>query len=231
MAARHGRVGIRRKPPCAAAGSAAPAAVLPLPVAMSDLSTHPQLLHHRAHRPRQEHAGRPPARAHRRHDRARHEGAGARQHGPGARARHHHQGARRAHPVPRARRPALRAQPHRHARPRGLQLRGLAAPWPPARARSWWSTPPRASRRRPSPTPTWPSRTTSRSSRSSTRSTCRPATCPRRATEVHELTGATPDEIIVVSAKTGVGVPRRARGDRRRACRRRRATPAARRAP
>ena len=30
------------------------------------------------------------------------------------------------------------------------------APWPPARGRCWWWTPPRASRPRPWPTPTWP---------------------------------------------------------------------------
>ena len=39
--------------------------------------------------------------------------------------------------------------------PRRLHLRGLALAWPRARARCWWSTPRRASRPRPSPTPTW----------------------------------------------------------------------------
>ena len=44
--------------------------------------------------------------------------------------------------------------------PRRLHLRGVAARWPPARARSCWSTPRRASRRRRWPTSTWRSRTT-----------------------------------------------------------------------
>ena len=49
-------------------------------------------------------------------------------------------------------RPGLRPEPDRHARPRRLLLRGLARRWPPARARCWWSTPARASRRRRSRT-------------------------------------------------------------------------------
>ena len=39
--------------------------------------------------------------------------------------------------------------------PRGLHLRRSAARWPPARARCWWWTPARASRRRRWPTSTW----------------------------------------------------------------------------
>ena len=93
-----------------------------------------------------------------------------------ARARHHHQGAERAAAWSgtRCRRrrteyvldmidtPGTSTSPTRSA-----------AAWPPARARSCSSTPRRASRRRPSRTSTWRSRTTCRSSRCSTRSTCR----------------------------------------------------------
>ena len=52
---------------------------------------HPQLLHHRAHRPRQVDAGRPDAPAHRGRRRARGAGAVPRPHGHRARARHHDQ--------------------------------------------------------------------------------------------------------------------------------------------
>ena len=54
--------------------------------------------------------------------------AGPRQHGAGARARHHHQGADRPPDLPGEERPGLRAEPHGHARPRGLLLRGLPQP-------------------------------------------------------------------------------------------------------
>ena len=47
----------------------------------------------------------------------------------------------------------LPVQPHRHAGPRGLHLRGQPLAWPRARARCSWWTPRRASRRRRSPTP------------------------------------------------------------------------------
>ena len=67
----------------------------------------------------------------------------------------------------------LPAQPDRHARPRRLLLRSFAHACRPAKARCWWSTPRRASRRRRSPTPISPSTTISKSFRSSTRSTCR----------------------------------------------------------
>ena len=106
-------------------------------------------------------------------------GAVPRRHGPRARARHHHQGPRRPARLPGRGRPGLRPQPDRHARPRRLHLRGVAQPGrvrgrDPGRRRRR-----RASRRRRSPTSTWRSTTTSRSSRSSTRSTCR-APSPRR---------------------------------------------------
>src|SRR5256884_9476917 len=52
---------------------------------------HSKLLHHRAHRPRQVHAGGPPAGNDRRADPARDARTSPRLHGPRARARHHHQ--------------------------------------------------------------------------------------------------------------------------------------------
>ena len=88
---------------------------------------HPKLLDHRAHRPRQEHAGRPapapiggdhPARVPR---------AAPRRHGPGARAGDHDQGAGGGDQL-HARRPGLRAEPDRHAGARRFPLRGLAEP-------------------------------------------------------------------------------------------------------
>ena len=66
-------------------------------------AVHPQFLHHRAHRPRQIHAGRPPARADRRAHPARDDRAGARFDGPRARARHHHQGQKHPPALPRRR--------------------------------------------------------------------------------------------------------------------------------
>ena len=89
---------------------------------------HPQLLDHRAHRPRQVDARRPPARAHRDGVEARDVVAVPRRHGPRARARHHHQGALRAARLPGARRAGLRPEPDRHARARRLHLRGVAQP-------------------------------------------------------------------------------------------------------
>ena len=59
---------------------------------------------------------------------------------------------RHACTVPGRRRRELCPEPDRHAGPRGLQLRGLPEPRQPARARSWWWTPPRASRPRRWPT-------------------------------------------------------------------------------
>jgi putative peptidoglycan lipid II flippase len=88
-------------------------------------SAHPQLLHHRPRRPRQVDPRRPTARAHRHRHWPRSPGA---DHGParaGAREGHHHQGQGRAHVLRGRRRPALRAQPDRHARPRRLRLRSL----------------------------------------------------------------------------------------------------------
>ena len=149
---------------------------------LMDAAFHPQFCHHRAHRPRQIHAGRPPAGADRIAHRARDAGPGARLHGPGARARHHHQGPRRAHDVHRAGRPDLSAQPDRHARPRGFFLRSLALAGLLRRRACWWSMLRRASRRRRWPMPISPSITASKSFPSSTRSTCPAPTssAPRR---------------------------------------------------
>ena len=115
---------------------------------------HPQLLDHRPHRPWEVDAGRSHPRADEDGRDARHEGAAARLDGPRARARDHDQGAGGARAVRRLRRRDLPAAPDRHARPRRLHLRGLAARSPRARARCSSSTPRRASRRRRSRTPT-----------------------------------------------------------------------------
>src|SRR5579872_5358465 len=63
------------------------------------LPAHPQFRDHRAHRPRQIDARRPPARVDRIAHRARDAGTGARFHGSRTRTRHHHQGPRRPHDV------------------------------------------------------------------------------------------------------------------------------------
>ena len=91
-----------------------------------DQRLHPQLLDHRPHRSRQVDAGRPLSRDHRRARTARDVGAGARQHGSRARARDHDQGAPGPAQLHGRRRPAVRAEPDRHARPRRFQLRGDA---------------------------------------------------------------------------------------------------------
>ena len=104
------------------------------------------------------------------------------------------------------RRHDVRAQHDRHPRPRRLHLRGVAGRSPRARARSCSSTPRRASRRRPSRTSTSRSRTTSRSSRCSTRSTCRPPTPRSTRRSSPSLIGGKPEDVLRVSGKTGVGV-------------------------
>ena len=118
-----------------------PASYRESPVPISDVRAragpdrprdHPQLLHHRAHRPRQVDAGRPDAAADRRRRRAQRAGAVPRPDGHRARARHHDQepgrpdavdGAGRQRRGRRARH--LRAQHDRHPRPRRLHLRGV----------------------------------------------------------------------------------------------------------
>ncbi len=86
--------------------------------------THPQLLDHRPHRPRQVDAGR----SHPRDDEDRRPAfdarAGARLDGSRARARHHDQGPGGARALRGARRRDLPAASHRHARTRRLHLRG-----------------------------------------------------------------------------------------------------------
>ena len=101
------------------------------------------------------------------------QGTVPRQDGPRARARHHHQGAVGA-PRTIAATPGRTTSSTSSTRPgtstSATRSRARSAP---ARARCWSSTPRRASRRRRWPTSTWRSTTTWRSSRSSTRSTCR----------------------------------------------------------
>ena len=65
----------------------------------------------------------------------------------------------------------------------------------------------RASRPRPSPTATWRSSTTSRSSPRSTRSTCPRPSPTSVAEEIERVLGIPADEILRISAKTGEGVP------------------------
>ena len=89
-----------------------------------DHGPHPQLLHHRAHRPRQVHARRPPDPALRRGRGPRLPRPDPRLHGPRAGARDHDQGQHRHPALHREGREDLRAQPHRHARPRRLLPRG-----------------------------------------------------------------------------------------------------------
>ena len=89
---------------------------------------HPQLLHHRPHRPRQVDARRPHAADDRCPGGACLPRAVPRPHGHRARARHHHQGAERAPALvrrgPRRRDARPRPAPHRHPGPRRLHLRG-----------------------------------------------------------------------------------------------------------
>ena len=87
---------------------------------------HPQLLDHRAHRPRQVDAGGSHPRADAHGGSARDARAAAGLDGPGARARDHDQGAGGARVLHGARRRDLPAAPDRHARARGLHVRGLA---------------------------------------------------------------------------------------------------------
>ena len=105
-----------------------------------------------------------------------------------------------------ARRRDLPVPPHRHARPRGLHLRGVALAWPRARARCWSSTPPRASRRRRSPTPTWRSRAGLEIIPCLNKIDLPGAEPERVAEEVADLLGEDPDDVRRISAKTGDGV-------------------------
>ena len=87
-----------------------------------------EFLHHRSHRSRQIDAGRPDAAVHRRGGRPPDAGAVPGPDGHRARARHHDQEPGGPAPVAGRGQETVRAQPHRHPRPRRLQLRGLPQP-------------------------------------------------------------------------------------------------------
>ncbi len=88
--------------------------------------SHPQLLDHRPHRPRQVDAGRPHPRADPHRRPAIDARPGARLDGARARARDHDQGAGGAGVLRSRRWSGVSAAPDRHARPRRLHLRGVA---------------------------------------------------------------------------------------------------------
>ena len=131
---------IRRRDKATAPGLLAPVAAAPrappprrpdTPPAFYAVSahgpgTHPQLLDHRAHRPRQVDAGGSHPRADAHGGGARDAGAAAGLDGPGARAGDHDQGAGGARVLHGARRRDLPAAPDRHAGPRRLHIRGVA---------------------------------------------------------------------------------------------------------
>ena len=170
---------------------------------------HPELLHHCAHRPRQVDSGRPPAGSHRRAEPARDDGAGAGHDGPGARARHHHQGARRAAELHGRRRRDVPAEPDRHAGPRGFHLRSLAQPAGLRRARCWWWTPRRASRRRRWPTPIWRSHHNLEIIPVINKIDLPSAEPERVSEQIEHVIGLDAEDALLVSAKAGVGHPRR----------------------
>ena len=88
-------------------------------------AAHPQLLDHRPHRPRQVDAGRSHPRAHPHRRDEGHAGPAAGLDGPRARAGDHDQGPGGARVLHRQGRADLPAASDRHARARGLHLRGL----------------------------------------------------------------------------------------------------------
>ena len=87
-----------------------------------------ELLHHRPHRPRQVDAGGPDAAAHRRGRGPPDARAVPGPDGHRARARHHDQEPGGAPAVERPDGQPVRPEPHRHPRPRRLQLRGIPQP-------------------------------------------------------------------------------------------------------
>ena len=112
------------------------------------------------------------------------------QHGPGAGAGHHHQGPCRHTCLYTAQDGRdLCPEPHRHAGPCGLQLRGVPVSGGLRGRACWWWTPPRAWRPRRWPTPIWPWSTIWRSCRCSTRSTCPPPTRMKAKQEVEDIIG------------------------------------------
>ena len=104
------------------------------------------------------------------------------------------------------RRPGLRPQPHRHARPRRLRLRGQPQPpglrgRDPRRRRDPGHRGPDARQRPPRARAR-----TSRSSRSSTRSTCRRPSPTSIMEELENVLAIPREEVILASAKEGTGV-------------------------
>ena len=136
---------------------------------------------------------------------------------------HHHQGARRAPALHGARRARVHAQPHRHARARGLLLRGL-----PLARRLRGGDPDRRRRpggRGPDPRELLPGAATaaSRSSRSSTRSTCPPPTWRAPGTRSPRSSASTATRPSPSPPSTAPACPRCSRPSSS-ACRRPRAT-------
>ena len=131
-----------------------------------------------------------------------------------ARARHHDQEPGGAAAVGSVDGHDLRPQHDRHPRATSTSPTRSRGRWPPARARSCSSTRRRASRRRPWPTSTWRWRTTSRSSRCSTRSTCRRPSRRSTPRSSPSLIGCEPEDCLRVSGKTGDGRRAAARRDR-----------------
>ena len=118
----------------------------------------------------------------------------------------------------------LRAEHDRHARATSTSPTRCPGRWPPARARCCWWTPRRASRRRPWPTCTWPWRTTSTIIPVLNKIDLPAAQPEKYADELAHLIGGEPEDVLLVSGKTGVGRraaagqdrPAAARADRRR---------------
>src|SRR5690606_30984306 len=104
-----------RFPPC---GGAPSRSYIPAHVS----GPHPQFLHRRAYRPRQVHPRGSVDRGDGRGPEAADAGATARHDGSRAGARDHHQAQRRPDELPRRGWRGVRAQPDRHAGPRGLHL-------------------------------------------------------------------------------------------------------------
>ena len=120
---------------------------------MPATKSYSQLLHHRPHRPRQEHPRRPVPPQDRRH----HRSATSEPRRLDSMDLERERGITiRMHPVTiyhTHERSRVRTEPDRHARPRRFQLRGVAQPGRLRRASSCSSMPSRACRPRPSPTP------------------------------------------------------------------------------
>ena len=154
-------------------------------------------------------------------------GAGARLDGPRARARHHDQGAGGAGPLHGPRRQDLQAAPDRHPRATSTSTTRCRARSPPARARCWWSTRPRASRRRRVAN-TYLAVDAGLELVPVMNKIDLPSAEPERvAHEIGELIGEQPDEHPADLGQDGRGGGGRAGGDRAARSRRRRATPTA----